>query len=318
MTAPREGAAATRPAPDRRRRPRMGHIRFLNCLPILWGLARTGSLLDLDVTHGTPEELADALVSGELDVGPVSLVEFLRNADRLAALPDIAIGCDGSVMSCLIISRTPLHRLDGAKVALCSTSRTSVMLAQVMLSERIGVEPHYFECPPDLPTMMSQASAAVIIGDPALRAGLRDAPGQGLEVHDLGRVWQEWTGLPFVFALFATRRDFLREEPESVRLVHRALLAARDRGLREVDRVCERTAQWEAFDFGTLKRYYTEALDYSLGIRQLAGIAEFTRRSGGDGAGFPPDIRLPMTQPQGTALLDANAGYNARIQEIKH
>ena len=53
-------------------RPRVGHIQFLNCLPLYWGLARTGNLLDLDLSRDTPEKLSDRLVSGSLDIGPIT------------------------------------------------------------------------------------------------------------------------------------------------------------------------------------------------------------------------------------------------------
>jgi chorismate dehydratase len=85
-------------------RPRVGHIQFLNCVPLYWGLARTGTLLNLELTKETPDKLNDQLVRGELDIAPISLVEFLRHADELVALPDIAVGCDGPVMSCVIVS----------------------------------------------------------------------------------------------------------------------------------------------------------------------------------------------------------------------
>ncbi|MEV6619235.1 menaquinone biosynthesis protein [Streptomyces sp. NPDC051051] len=288
--------AAPAPAPVRRRRPRVGHIQFLNCLPLFWGLARTGTLLDMELRTDTPDGLNDALAAGDLDIGPISLLEFLRHADDLVALPDIAVGSDGDVMSCLIVSQVPLADLDGRRVALGSTSRTSVRLAQLLLAERVGVRPDYYVCPPDLRTMMSEAEAAVVIGDAALRAALHEAPRMGLHVHDLGRMWKDWTGLPFVFALFAARRDFLAREPELVHQVHTDLLASRDLSLAEVTKVCEQASRWEEFDATTLERYYTTALDFSLGEAQLAGIAEFARRVGGDDAGFPPDVEVRLLE----------------------
>lgn len=288
--------AAPAPAPVRRRRPRVGHIQFLNCLPLFWGLARTGTLLDMELRTDTPDGLNDALAAGDLDIGPISLLEFLRHADDLVALPDIAVGSDGDVMSCLIVSQVPLADLDGRRVALGSTSRTSVRLAQLLLAERVGVRPDYYVRPPDLRTMMSEAQAAVVIGDAALRAALHEAPRMGLHVHDLGRMWKDWTGLPFVFAVFAARRDFLAREPELVHRVHTDLLASRDLSLAEVTKVCEQASQWEEFDATTLERYYTTALDFSLGEAQLAGIAEFARRVGGDDAGFPPDVEVRLLE----------------------
>ncbi|WP_069814433.1 menaquinone biosynthetic enzyme MqnA/MqnD family protein [Streptomyces sp. TP-A0874] len=278
----------------RRSRPRVGHIQFLNCLPLYWGLARTGTLLDLELSKDTPEKLSEQLIRGELDIAPVTLVEFLRNADELVALPDIAVGCDGPVMSCVIVSQLPLEQLDRERVALGSTSRTSVRLAQLLLAERYGIAPDYYRCPPDLGAMMQEARAAVLIGDAALRASLHDAPRLGLEVHDLGQMWKDWTGLPFVFAVWAARRDYLAREPELVHKVHETFLASRDLSLREVAKVAEQAARWESFDAQVLERYFT-TLDFRLGSEQLAGIAEFARRTGGT-TGFPPDVRVEMLE----------------------
>jgi chorismate dehydratase len=290
-----DGAGAVRGAVAR---PRVGHIDFLNCLPLFWGLARTGSLLDLDLRRDTPDALSDALAAGRLDIAPISLMEFLRNAEDLVALPDIAVGSDGPVMSCLIVSRGPLEDLDGAPVALASTSRTSIRLADLLLTEAVGVRPEYFVCPPDLGSMLRDASAAVVIGDVALRAALAEARTMNLRVYDLGRMWRDWTGLPFVFAVFAARRDFVARDEQAVHRVHRGFLRSRDVSLQEIDTVCEQAARWEPFDAETLRRYYTSALDFSLGERQLAGIAEFARRVGGEDAGFPKDVRVSLLPKQ--------------------
>ncbi|MEX0173486.1 menaquinone biosynthetic enzyme MqnA/MqnD family protein [Streptomyces sp. LMG1-1-1.1] len=278
-----------------RSRPRVGHIQFLNCLPLYWGLARTGTLLDLELTKDTPEKLSERLVRGDLDIGPITLVEYLRNAEDLVALPDIAVGCDGPVMSCVIVSQLPLEDLDGARVALGSTSRTSVRLAQLLLSERYGVTPSYYTCPPDLGLMMQEAEAAVLIGDAALRASLHDAPRLGLQVHDLGLMWKEWTGLPFVFAVWAARKDFLAREPETVHDVHQAFLASRDLSLEEVAKVAEQAARWETFDAELLERYF-RTLDFRFGPEQLAGVREFARRTGAT-TGYPADVTVELLPP---------------------
>ncbi|MDH6118099.1 chorismate dehydratase [Kitasatospora sp. GAS204A] len=277
-------------------RPRVGHIQFLNCVPLYWGLARTGSLLDFELTKDTPEKLSDLLVNGALDVGPITCVEYLRHADELVVLPDIAVGSDGPVMSCVIVSKLPLSELDGKSVALGSTSRTSVRLAQLLLAEREGVHPEYHSCPPDLDAMLATADAAVLIGDPALRATLEARPDSGYTVHDLGEMWKEWTGLPFVFALWAARREFVDQRPELVAAVHRAFLESRDLSLAEADQVAAQSARWEPFDAAVLERYFSQALDFSLGERQLAGIAEFARRVAHD-SGFAPDVTVRLLEP---------------------
>ncbi|NJC68687.1 menaquinone biosynthesis protein [Planosporangium thailandense] len=258
-------------------RPRVGHIQFLNCLPLYWGLMRSGALLDVDLHKDTPDRLNSALVAGDLDIGPISLVEYLRNADQLLLLPDLAVGSDGPVLSVNLVSTLPLEELDGRRVALGSTSRTGVMLARLLLAGRYGANPEYFRCPPDLTAMLLEADAAVLIGDVALRA-LYEAPTRGLTVTDLGQAWRDWTGLPMVFAVWAARRDYAQANPGRVKDVHEAFLRSRDLSLRELDEVATAAARWEPFDAATLAEYF-RALDFSLGARQVEGVREFARRA---------------------------------------
>lgn len=263
-------------------RPRVGHIQFLNCLPIYWGLVHSGALLDVELTKDTPDRLSDLLATDQLDIGPISLVEYLRHADDLLLLPDIAVGSDGPVLSVNVVSQVPLAQLARSRVALGSTSRTSVLLARMWLGEVHGVHPDYFECPPDLGAMLAEADAAVLIGDAALRATY-DAPRRGLDVHDLGQAWRSWTGLPMVFAVWAVRRSFAAAHPDRVREVHQAFLSGRDDALNHVDQVAAQAARWEVFDAATLATYF-RILDFSLGRRQVEGLHEFARRAAVAGA----------------------------------
>ena len=257
-------------------RPRVGHIQFLNCLPIYWGLVRSGALLDVELTKDTPDRLNDLLVAGDLDIGPISLVEYLRHADELVVLPGLAVGSDGPVLSVNLVTQRPPAEL--TRVALGSTSRTSVLLARMWLEQVHGVRPEYFVCPPDLTAMLLEADGAVLIGDAALRA-THDAPGRGLQVHDLGQVWREWSGLPMVFAVWAARREYAEANPGLVKDVHEAFIRSRDEALAHVEDVAAQAARWETFDAATLATYF-RTLDFSLGERQLAGLREFARRAG--------------------------------------
>ncbi|HTK68089.1 MAG TPA: menaquinone biosynthesis protein [Pseudonocardia sp.] len=278
--------------PDAERRPRVGHIQFLNCLPIYWGLVQSGALLDLDLVKDSPERLSEQLVAGELDIAPITFVEFLKHSEDLVVLADLAVGSDGPVMSCNLISQLPFEELGERRVALGSTSRTTVQLAQLLLREKFHVAPEYYTCPPDLNIMMQEAPGAVLIGDPALRASLYDVPRLGLRILDLGEAWKEWSGLPMVFAVWAVRRDYLEAHPALVREVHRAFLHSRDLALEEVDKVAAQVARWEVFDAPVLERYFT-TLDFSFGSRQLAGAREFARQVGGQIA-VDPDVRIDV------------------------
>jgi chorismate dehydratase len=266
------------------RRPRVGHIQFLNCLPLYWGLAHTGALLDVELTKDTPDRLNDALVAGDLDIGPISLVEYLRHADELLVLPDIAVGSDGPVLSVVLVSAVPIDEI--RSVALGSTSRTSVLLARLLLEQNHGLHPKYTVMPPDLGAMLREADAAVVIGDTALRATFVDAPRLGLTVIDLGAAWREMSGLPMVFALWAARRDYASAHPDQVRQVSAAFRASLDLALSKVNEVARDAARWETFDSELLARYFT-TLDFRLGPRQQDGVREFARRAAAAGA-VPP------------------------------
>jgi chorismate dehydratase len=252
---------------------------------------RSGALLDVDLRKDTPDRLNAALVAGDLDIGPISLVEYLRHADELLLLPDMAVGSDGPVLSVNLVSTVAPPELDGRRVALGSTSRTGVLLARMLLAGRYGASPEYFDCPPDLTAMLLEADGAVLIGDVALRA-LYEAPGRGLTVTDLGHAWREWTGLPMVFAAWAVRRDFAEAHPGQVKDVHEAFLRSRAVYQRELDAVAAAAARWEPFDASTLASYF-RVLDFSLGERQVAGVREFARRAAELGA-VPP---LPADGP---------------------
>ncbi|MBN1172285.1 MAG: menaquinone biosynthesis protein, partial [Micromonosporaceae bacterium] len=250
-------------------------MQFLNCLPLYWGLMRSGALLDIDLRKDSPDRLNDALVSGDLDLGPISLVEYLRHAEELLLLPDIAVGSDGPVLSVNLVSTVPPSDLDGRTVALCSTSRTGVLLARMLLAERYRVRPNYITRPAQLTDMLRSADAAVLIGDVALHA-LDQAPSAGLHVIDLGEAWTEWTGKPMVFAVWAVRKQFAAAHPGQVKDVHQAFLHSKELCLAELDEVARVAARWEPFEAATLARYF-RILDFSLGRRQVAGICEFAR-----------------------------------------
>lgn len=276
----------------------MGHIRFLNCLPLYWGLMRSGELIHVDLHHDSPDRLGAALVAGELDIGPVSLVDYLNHASDLVLLPDLAVGSDGPVLSVNLISRVPPADLGGAVVALTPTSRTGVLLARLLLADRYGVRPRYLR--PEVPdggsgswrAMLEGAAAAVLIGDPALRAH-HEAERHGLVRIDLGQAWREWTGLPMVFAVWAARRDFAAAHPGVVKDVQQAFLRSRELCLAELDEVARAAARWEPFDAAALATYF-RLLDFSLGPRQVAGLREFARRATAAGAAPP----LPPEGPE--------------------
>ena len=160
-------------------------------------------LFDLDFQ--IPAACADQVASGAADIGIIPSFELTRQ--DLEIIPGTGIACHGPVRSILLISARPAEQI--RRLAVDSSSRTSVQLARVILERRFGAEPELIPHAPDLDAMLRIADAALIIGDPALRIEPSRLP---YHVYDLGKEWVEWTGLPFVFAVWAGRKEVITPE----------------------------------------------------------------------------------------------------------
>ena len=253
-------------------RPKLGHIQFLNCLPLYYGMVKNDVLLDVDLVRANPADLAAELVDGTLDLAPIPAIEYARHADQFVLLPDIAISSDGEVQSILLVSKVPAEELSGHTVALAANSRTSQVLARILLAKRWGVTPDYVEMPPDLPAMMRDADAALLIGDEAIRTYW--VPPTHLHTYDLGAEWKAWTGLPFVFAVWAVRKEYAAEKPAAVQAVADALSGSLGYCRAHLDEISEYAAQWESFPAQKFRSYF-DALQFRFEPRYREGFRRY-------------------------------------------
>lgn len=253
-------------------RPRVGHIQFLNCLPLYYGLVKTDMMLDMELVKAAPRELAEKLLAGELDVAPIPSIEYARHADDFVLLPDISISSDGAVQSILLLSKVPVEELTDKTVALTNTSRTSQVLTRILLAKHWKQDPVFVEMPPDLPEMMRDAAAALLIGDDALRAYHEHF--EDLHVYDLGTVWKEYTGLPMVYAVWAARHDWADRDPDGALRLVRALDASNRYSREHLDAISEYAARWEPMPPAFFKDYF-DVLRFRFDERCRAGLARF-------------------------------------------
>ncbi|MBI2915121.1 MAG: menaquinone biosynthesis protein [Firmicutes bacterium] len=258
-----------------RRTPRVGHIRFLNCLPLYRGLANGRSLGSMELVQGVPTELNRDLLKGELDISPISSIEYARHFRKLLLLPDLTVSSDGEVKSILLVSRLPVALLDRKRVALSDSSATSQILVRLILEQKYGLRPIYLEAKPHLPSMLHQAEAALLIGDPALRALLsRD----DLTMCDLGSEWKNWTGHKMVYAVWASREEFALREPCLVKNVLEAFRSSAAYVLSNLGDITADVARREAFDAGFLAAYF-RGLQFGFDEEYREGLLEFYRRA---------------------------------------
>ena len=206
-------------------RPRIAASSYLNTAPLIWsfihGSQRQAVRL---ITDTAPARCAEMLAAGEVDAALVPVIEYLRIPD-VRIIPDVCVGSKSAVRSVVIATR--LNNLKKVRsVALDNSSRTSVALTKIIFREFLGFEPEWKTSQPDLRSMLQQADAALMIGDPAMKI-----PRDQLRVFDLATMWHEFTGFGFVFAMWMARNDNV-DRIESVDFA-----AVRDEGLAHLDEI---------------------------------------------------------------------------------
>ena len=259
---------------------KLGRIPWINCYPIYAAVDRGLVSVPADLVSGTASELNDLLAAGELQVSVVSAVEYARNAAEYHLLPDLAISCDGPVHSVALFSRRPLAELDRRTILVTASSRTSVLLLDLLCRHRWGVRPRFATARAEATDLAALEGlpheAVLVIGDAAL---LLAAESRYPVRVDLGEAWKEWTGLPFVFAVWASRRD---ARGRSVRAVHRGLLESRGWGLAHLDELALEAHRRTGVSEPACREYLGD-LDYALSYRHLAGLTDFFRRLAQEG-----------------------------------
>jgi chorismate dehydratase len=259
---------------------RLGRIPWINCYPVYAAIDRGLVSVPAELVTGTASELNDLLAAGALQVSVVSAVEYARNAAAYHLLPDLAITCDGPVHSVALFSKRPVEELSGCTVLLSASSRTSVLLLELLCRHRWGIRPQFASARAEAPDLHSLAGlpheAVLVIGDAALH--LSTLAAYPVRV-DLGTEWKAWTGLPFVFAVWAARRE---THPAAVSKVHQRLLESRSWGLAHLDLLAAAAAENTGVAEAVCRAYLGD-LDYALSYRHLAGLTDFFRRLAQEG-----------------------------------
>ena len=245
-------------------------VSYLNTVPLVWGMQHGSGAGDgrgiFDLGFALPSECARQLAAGEADIGIVPVIEMARQ--ELSYFPGCGIACHGPVRSILLISKVPFEEI--RTLATDAGSRTSVMLARIILAERFGAEPALISRPADLASMLGEADAALVIGDSALRIDPATLP---LETLDLGGEWTSLTGVPMVFALWAGRKEIVQER------YARAFAASMHYGLAHLDEIAARESPLRGIPEDLAREYLTRHIVFELGERDYAGLDLFLEQA---------------------------------------
>ncbi len=245
---------------------RISAISFLNTAPLMWDFDHGDLRRDFEIFYTLPSACAESLRTGTADIGIVPVVAY-SFIPGLKVIPDVAIASKRSVRSILLVCKKPIEEV--ATVAADTSSRTSVALARVLFRKLWGGARQMQPMAPDLPQMLRQCDAALIIGDPALTVDRNQ-----FVCYDLAEEWNRLTGKPFVFAFWAVRAEAADSSPLDLAKIFQA---SRDHGLQNVDALAREWAPRVGLSEPQVRAYLTENIDFSLDADNLSGMELFFR-----------------------------------------
>jgi len=243
--------------------PKVSVVQYLNTVPLIWGMLKGEQKGKYDLEFTTPAVCADAVRRREVDIGIIPSIEYQR-IERLHILPGLSIASKGEVKSVLLFSKVPIKEIQ--TIAVDNSSRTSVALLTILMRKFYLHPVDFIPSAPKPEDMLNSADAALVIGDPALVYNGR-IPG----VYDLAAEWKKFTGLPFVFAVWAGRED------AHIGRFRKDFEDSRDYGRSHIDEIAREYAPKLNMQPEGVKVYLTENIDYSLDEDNRQGLRLFYR-----------------------------------------
>lgn len=248
---------------------RIGRIDYTNVWPVFHHFDPSRLRAETELVYGMPAELNRKLRAGEIDVAAISSFAYGLSSEDYWLLPDLSVSAHGQVQSLLLFLKSPLEQARNGRIALTTTSATTVNLLKIVMRKFYGGSPVYETAEPCLDSMLEKADAALLIGDHAIKASWRD---HGYRVLDLGDIWRLWTGSWMTFAVWAVRKDAARRNPEAIAEIYRELVASKRRSAADpeplvgeaVRRVGGTPEYW---------RGYFRGLCHDFGPDQRAGLS---------------------------------------------
>ena len=233
---------------------KLGHINFINCLPLTYSFEKEGFGKGLNITSAVPTVLNNDIVNNRLDVSPVSSIVYARNSEKFLIMPDVAISADGNVQSIILVSKKPIEELTNDKIILTAKSATSHCLLKIVLNKAYGARPNYYIRIIDMNRIIPEdATATLLIGDDALYANHNHQ--EGLYYYDIGMEWKKLTGLRMVYAVWIINRNFAKSHADLLQLVFDRVTKGFANGYQKKKQAIEMILNHKPFSFAQLDEY---------------------------------------------------------------
>ncbi len=248
---------------------KLGHIIYSNCFPPHAGIIEKKINFPFALVEGIPTELNRLLFEGTIDVSPSSSIEYAVNAGRYVLLPNLSITSRERVMSIILKSRAQIRDLDNKTVALTTASSTSVVLLRILLELHYGVHPNFIMFEQGREDPFPHADAALFIGDLAIKT---EAVPEYPHRYDLGTLWHEFTGLPFVFALWQV--NYKKNIDKDLGVLYDILLKSKAYGLAHLGELADAYAERFGIPASVLFEYWG-SFSYNLNEEEKKGLLTY-------------------------------------------
>ncbi len=238
-------------------------VSYLNTKPFLYGIFNQGMEEELDLQLDIPSVCAQKLRDREVDLGlvPVAIIPQIETPHIIS---DYCIGTVGAVKTVCLYSDCPLEEIE--EVYLDHHSRTSVELLRLLMQEYWQIQALEIPAQDGYIDQIGGQRAGLVIGDRTI----------GLEqrfryTYDLGKVWEDYTGLPFVFAAWVSNKPL---DPDFIERFNQALAI----GLDHIPQLVYLLPK-PAADFD-LEAYFTHHISYDLDEQKRQALARFLKKLG--------------------------------------
>lgn len=247
----------------------IGSIDYANAWPIFYQLEQHAGLPSHEVHSRVPAELNRMLSVGELDISAVSSFSYGQYCDKYLLLPELSVGSVGNVNSIYLFLKEPIERKRPKRIAVTTTSATSVNLLKIIMSMYYDCNPEYVRAEPSLDQMLQDSDGALLIGDTAIHASWRN---HGLHAIDLGGLWNAWTGHGMTYAVVAARRESAAAAPSFIEAVHQALLDTKRRNTVNLSPLIQKACK-ELGGSPIYWQHYFSSLQYNFDSRLINGLS---------------------------------------------
>ena len=243
----------------------LGTVPFLNSKPLIYPLEKGLIEHNLKISYFIPSLLSEKLKSREVDIALIPVAELFKNPEY-KIFPDISISSFGPVDSVVLLAKKNIEQI--SSVSIDKRSRSSAALVKIILEKfhLLSPEYHYREIDEGF---LANVDCGMLIGNAGLHA--KYYPPQGFSVYDLGQLWTEKTGLPFVYAVFA----YHAENEDAIAMIKNILLQSKLLGIKNIDQIIKEESSKLGLSAEICFNYLTKRIRYDLGKKEIEGIKKF-------------------------------------------